>query len=205
MALIKYSLNKEVKMKYCPNCGTEAKEMRYCSSCGANLQTGNPHSYQPQPKSQVIAFILCFFCGTLGIHRFYVGKIGTGILMLFMMPFVIFGSYLMDGVKMGQTLSETGDIIEFICAPLTLILVIWVLIDLIRILTGSFTKDYNSKYVNSGNGEPVRAKDKEVQVDAFWGEPIRTNDKEVQVDAFWAIITLLALAVVLCFVMVVCV
>ena len=33
-------------------------------------------------KSWVVALLLCFFFGGAGIHRFYLGKIGTGILML---------------------------------------------------------------------------------------------------------------------------
>jgi TM2 domain-containing membrane protein YozV len=33
-------------------------------------------------KSNVVALLLCLFLGGLGVHRFYVGKIGTGIAML---------------------------------------------------------------------------------------------------------------------------
>jgi TM2 domain-containing membrane protein YozV len=33
-------------------------------------------------KSQIIALILCFFLGVLGIHRFYLGYTGIGVLML---------------------------------------------------------------------------------------------------------------------------
>ncbi len=34
------------------------------------------------PSSRLAAALLCFFLGVLGVHRFYVGKIGTGIIQL---------------------------------------------------------------------------------------------------------------------------
>jgi TM2 domain-containing membrane protein YozV len=33
-------------------------------------------------KSWLAALLLCLFLGGLGVHRFYTGKIGTGILMI---------------------------------------------------------------------------------------------------------------------------
>lgn len=33
-------------------------------------------------KSNLVALLLCLFLGGLGVHRFYVGKIGTGVLQL---------------------------------------------------------------------------------------------------------------------------
>ncbi len=44
-------------------------------------------------KDFVPTLLLCFFLGMLGVHRFYVGKIGTGILQL--ITFGGFGIWVM--------------------------------------------------------------------------------------------------------------
>ncbi len=41
-----------------------------------------PKSGTPSPKSRGVAFALAALLGPFGAHRFYVGKTGTGILML---------------------------------------------------------------------------------------------------------------------------
>lgn len=37
---------------------------------------------QISPKSRLVVTLFAFFLGGLGVHRFYLGKIGTGIAML---------------------------------------------------------------------------------------------------------------------------
>lgn len=40
------------------------------------------HDVKNSDKNRTVALLLCIFLGCLGIHRFYVGKVGTGILWL---------------------------------------------------------------------------------------------------------------------------
>ncbi len=71
-------------------------------------------------KSRVAAALLCFFLGGLGIHRFYAGKTGSGILML-----------LLWIVGAATTFIAVGFV------PL-IIVYTWALIDFFIILFGGF-------------------------------------------------------------------
>lgn len=75
---------------YCTKCGsTIGLDARFCAKCGTEIKSSLSPTNQTvvsdqdkSEKSAVTTLLLCMFLGALGIHRFYVGKVGTGILML---------------------------------------------------------------------------------------------------------------------------
>jgi TM2 domain-containing membrane protein YozV len=71
---------------FCNNCGAEINDNAVvCVKCGCavNRVANNPASViNGSTKDWVTTLLLCFLLGFLGVHRFYVGKTGTGILQL---------------------------------------------------------------------------------------------------------------------------
>ncbi|MEO5818256.1 MAG: TM2 domain-containing protein [Gemmatimonadaceae bacterium] len=66
--------------KYCHACGSVIDaEAFVCPPCGV-MQLAPPGL--DSEKRVLPALLLCFFLGVFGIHRFYVGKKGTGLLQL---------------------------------------------------------------------------------------------------------------------------
>lgn len=43
---------------------------------------GQPYIQHNPPKDWFVTLVLAIFLGVFGVHRYYTGKIGTGILML---------------------------------------------------------------------------------------------------------------------------
>jgi TM2 domain-containing membrane protein YozV len=66
--------------QYCRSCGRPISNLALaCPFCGAPTRDRPTNA---SDKSRLAALLLCFFVGIFGIHRFYVGKVGTGILEL---------------------------------------------------------------------------------------------------------------------------
>ena len=69
--------------KYCHACGSVIDALAVvCPRCGV-MQSAPPALYESTSEKRILpAFLLCFFAGVFGVHRFYAGKIGTGVLQL---------------------------------------------------------------------------------------------------------------------------
>lgn len=74
-------------MPFCHACGAEANEQAVvCVKCGVALRpmagAGSMQLGPVSDKDWLAALLLCFFFGAFGVHRFYTGHIGIGIVQL---------------------------------------------------------------------------------------------------------------------------
>ena len=76
---------------FCKNCGAEIDDKAViCVKCGCSTVADSASPTQEisnattaSEKSRLIALLLCTFFGIIGVHRFYLGRIGSGIGMIF--------------------------------------------------------------------------------------------------------------------------
>lgn len=88
-------------------------------------------------KSKVVAILLALFLGGLGIHDFYLGNKRNGFIKLGLY-IVGLALYIIGIVSIATTEAATIPALAIIGLILLLGVGIWALIDLIRIITGSY-------------------------------------------------------------------
>ena len=77
----------------CPHCGCQVEEVRHneqpnivINNANSNTNTNmnvNAAMLGIRVKNKWVAFFLCLFLGYIGVHKFYEGRVGAGILYLF--------------------------------------------------------------------------------------------------------------------------
>ena len=92
------------------------------------METQKMMRYEANKKSTGIAYLLLILFGGLGVHRFYLGKSGSGVVMLLL-------------TLLGIVLSFAG--IGFV---LIAIVLLWMFFDLF--LIPGMTREYNNKLVD---------------------------------------------------------
>ncbi len=71
-----------VGSSFCHACGAETNPLaEICIKCGVRLGTAGIAG-DISPKSRLATTLLAWFLGQFGAHRFYLGKIGTAVIML---------------------------------------------------------------------------------------------------------------------------
>lgn len=71
-------------MPFCHNCGAEVGEKAVvCVKCGVAVNGNAGGQIGPvSDKEWLVALLLAFFLGCFGVHRFYTGHIGIGVVQL---------------------------------------------------------------------------------------------------------------------------
>jgi len=117
--------------KFCQNCGAETRpEQEVCLKCGTLLKR---EEKSPGRKTKLIALLLCLFLAPLGVHRYYMGRVGSGVAML-LLYFSIFVFLFMGAMR---SFPEPVWIGLLVFGAFALVgYMVWWIIDLISIATG---------------------------------------------------------------------
>jgi len=72
---------------FCKKCGSDVGESKFCPSCGEAVDSVGPAAGEkfihPGKRVNKLAYaLIAIFFGSFGIHRFYAGKIVSGIVYL---------------------------------------------------------------------------------------------------------------------------
>jgi TM2 domain-containing membrane protein YozV len=67
----------------CTKCGTRLRAAAPAQASAAAPVAGAVQAPGVSSKSRLTATLLCFFLGGIGVHRFYVGRVGSGIAQIF--------------------------------------------------------------------------------------------------------------------------
>ena len=81
---------------FCPYCGERVRRCR-----ARPRKSSDSVNEQYSDRNWLITLILCVVVGKLGVHRFYCGKIGTGILWLLTGGCFLVG-YILDIIAVAQ-------------------------------------------------------------------------------------------------------
>lgn len=131
---------------FCPACGTQTEpQAETCLQCGAKL--GNAIAEEISSKSRLTTALLACFLGVFGAHRFYLHKMGTATLMLFMSIFGIV-SYVWTLTILGHsTFPIWVGIVALVGLISFLAVAIWALVDFTFIASGR---------MKDKGGEPIK-------------------------------------------------
>jgi TM2 domain-containing membrane protein YozV len=75
----------DTSMKYCRDCGASINaKAEICPQCGVRqIPLPSPlGTLAPNGKSRIAAALLAFFLGWFGVHKFYLGQTGWGVVYL---------------------------------------------------------------------------------------------------------------------------